>query len=213
VELKAAFGMVNASEKAVSVEKVYPSCGCISLSKAHLPLLVLPGKKAAVELTIDVMGKRGSFRKELRVVTSEGEVTLAANVALAETPPETRIGNQLQAAQDRQRVFQGNCAECHADPIGSQMAGRLFTTACAICHLAPHRAEMVPRLPTSDPNRGPEYWRRWIEAGGGEGTLMPAFAAARGGPLSEAQVDSLVRYLLRLPDRAQEENDLPGEDW
>jgi hypothetical protein len=38
------------------------------------------------------------------------------------------------------------------------------------------------------------YWRVWT-AKGKEGTLMPGFAEAEGGPLSEEQIDSLVDFL------------------
>ena len=41
-----------------------------------------------------------------------------------------------------------------------------------------------------------EYWKFFI-VNGKPGTLMPAFAQAHGGPLSDAQVASLVEYLVK----------------
>jgi hypothetical protein len=47
----------------------------------------------------------------------------------------------------------------------------------------------VPREP-----RDLAYWQKWITEGK-TGTMMPAFAAAHGGPLTQEQVDSLTVYL------------------
>jgi hypothetical protein len=53
--------------------------------------------------------------------------------------------------------------------------------------------------------RDAAYWEKWIREGG-EGTLMPAFAKAQGGPLDDAQVSSLVRYLTEhLSPKAEKE--------
>jgi hypothetical protein len=54
---------------------------------------------------------------------------------------------------------------------------------------------MVPDLLIARERRDSAWWQRWI-AEGKEGTLMPAFAQARGGPLTEAQVASLVEFAL-----------------
>ena len=56
------------------------------------------------------------------------------------------------------------------------------------------RATMVPDLhKLTDPTRE-EFWRSWITAGKAD-TLMPAFAATQGGPLSDLQIASLAAYL------------------
>ena len=49
----------------------------------------------------------------------------------------------LMAAQkDRQAVFRGNCAACHALPAVGRTGDALFAKACAICHISDHRAEI-----------------------------------------------------------------------
>ena len=65
---------------------------------------------------------------------------------------------------------------------------------CAICHDAEHRAAMVTDLRVPREPRDLAYWQKWITEGK-TGTMMPAFAAAQGGPLTQEQVDSLTVYL------------------
>jgi mono/diheme cytochrome c family protein len=71
----------------------------------------------------------------------------------------------------------------------------LYDKACGICHEAAHRATMVTDLRTKVPNNA-EYWKFSI-VHGKPGTLMPAFSQAEGGPLSDAQIASLVEYLVK----------------
>jgi mono/diheme cytochrome c family protein len=99
-------------------------------------------------------------------------------------------------------VLHGECASCHVTPTIGKTGGELFQTACLICHGAEQRASMVPDLKVAKAPRDAAYWEKWIREGGGEKTLMPAFDKARNGSLDEAQIKSLVVYLLAtLPTR------------
>ena len=59
-----------------------------------------------------------------------------------------------------------------------------------------------------DPAREPRdaaFWRKWISEGK-EGTLMPAFAQAQGGPLTDQQIESLIEFALAsLPTQPRKE--------
>jgi mono/diheme cytochrome c family protein len=76
------------------------------------------------------------------------------------------------------------------------MGKDLYVSACAICHEGERRAEIVPDLRAIKHETNAEFWRNWI-ANGREGSLMPAFSHEHGGPLTDAQMTSLVEYLLR----------------
>lgn len=210
VEVSVSFDVENVSNHTVAITAVRPSCGCVSFTKSRLPLIIPSRAKDKVELTVDILGKHGRFRKEAIVRTEEGETTLIVWVDVQPTSAAERNFNQQLAGVDRQRIFRGNCASCHADPIGDQMSDRLFITACAICHQAPHRAEMVPRLALTDTTKSAVYWRDWITHGK-DGSLMPAFERAAGGPLSDSQIESLVNYLLNLSRMAQQGED--EQEW
>jgi mono/diheme cytochrome c family protein len=79
----------------------------------------------------------------------------------------------------------------------------LFRAACEVCHTASHRASMVPDLLVAREHRDASWWRAWITEGK-SGSLMPAFAQKNGGPLTEAQIASLVEFALtHLPTEAR----------
>ncbi|MCI0748189.1 MAG: cytochrome c [Verrucomicrobia subdivision 3 bacterium] len=80
------------------------------------------------------------------------------------------------------------------EPTVGQSGRPLYAAACRICHDSPERASAVPDLRTLAHGRDEGFWRQWI-AYGKPGSMMPGFAQAEGGPLSEAQIASLVKYL------------------
>jgi len=106
-----------------------------------------------------------------------------------------REANQKLAIADRQGVFRNDCARCHAEPAKGKLEQPLFTAVCGVCHEAEHRATMVTDLKTLKYPTTPEIWRNWITHGK-PGSLMPAFAMAEGGPLTDEQITSLVNYLV-----------------
>jgi len=53
---------------------------------------------------------------------------------------------------------------------------------------------MVPDLSKLKMATNREFWRNWITYGK-PGSLMPAFAASQGGPLTDMQIASLAAYL------------------
>jgi hypothetical protein len=55
---------------------------------------------------------------------------------------------------------------------------------------------MVPDLKALKHPTNEEHWRKWIKSGR-QGSMMPAFAKAEGGPLSDEQVESLVKHLMQ----------------
>ena len=106
------------------------------------------------------------------------------------------------AKADRQAVFRGDCATCHVKPGEGKYGKPLYDAVCGICHEARERASAVPDLHQLKTPTNPDFWKTWI-AHGKAGSLMPAFAAADGGPLSNMQIASLIRYLAEtIPPQA-----------
>jgi len=214
------FNITNVSKAEVKITALRMSCGC---TVAHLPPLpdqpfvLSPGSNVSVGVTMDLRGKMGAVTKTLRVESSSGFKSLlvranippGANPATA-TPhgaPATlhvapavpnvmgdRAKNIQSALADRQAVFKGECAKCHVDQGVGKLGKELYMADCAICHDAEHRAAMVTDLRVPREPRDLAYWQKWITEGK-TGTMMPAFAAAQGGPLTQEQVDSLTVYL------------------
>jgi outer membrane protein OmpA-like peptidoglycan-associated protein len=207
-EARISFTATNPSATEIVVNDVKPSCGCTLVSMPDKPWKLAPGASGSIVAKLDLRGKSGTLIKSLSVSSSEGTKSLVFKIKIPDLMPSSagsvdrgsymrRVFNQLSAGADRQAVFKNDCATCHVQPAAGKMGPALFVASCGICHTAAHRASMVPEL-TGLPNGGNrDYWHMWISMGK-EGTLMPGFSKAVGGPLTDEQINSLVEYALTL---------------
>ena len=201
MEAKFEFNVTNVSPSEVTITHVQTSCGC---TVAHLtyPWKIPAGGGGVIPLTMNLAGKSGTVFKSATVMSDKGQKMLTVKVTI--TPPEAnpltmgadREKNRLLATADRQAVFKGECASCHVEKSVGKMGKELYDNACGICHKAVHRATMVTDLHNLKSPPNAEYWKFSI-VNGKPGTLMPAFSQTQGGPLSDAQIASLVDYLVK----------------
>ncbi|SDS42773.1 DUF1573 domain-containing protein [Opitutus sp. GAS368] len=189
-----AFAVANISDAAVTINAASASCGCTVARLPAQPWVLAPGARGEIAVTMNVTGKSGEITKFVYVNTTAGIKTLAVKTRIIPATESMREAGRLIAAADRQAVFRGDCARCHAEPAKGRMARELYAAACAICHDSGHRADMVPDLHGLAHATGAEFWREAI-AHGRPGSLMPAFAVAEGGILTDRQIDSLTAYL------------------
>ena len=195
------FAVTNISKEEVTINWVRPSCGCTAAKVPPVPWKIAPGEGGTMQFDLDLKGKHGLLSKYIQVDSSHGQklLNIKANISAeaATGGMDQRTRNMQMALADRQVVFRGDCAKCHSEPAVGKMAEPLFAAACAICHEAPHRATMVPDLANLKTNPGTkEYWKMWVTTGK-PGSLMPAFAKAHGGPLTDEQIDSLAEFLTK----------------
>jgi mono/diheme cytochrome c family protein len=194
------FSFTNVSATPLAILEGTGSCSCTTLQLPPLPWLIPPGGTGQFGATINLEGKTGILFKTINITTDQGAKVLLLRVNIQPPPPPPALTPQARAAGvaaaqlDRQAVFRGDCANCHAKNLSGKFGAQLFAQTCAVCHEANPRATMVPDLrhlptPTSE-----EFWRTWITSGKA-GTLMPAFATAEGGPLDDLQITSLANYL------------------
>jgi mono/diheme cytochrome c family protein len=162
----------------------------------------LHGKVGQVTKTVSVDSTAGFKSLLVRANVPQPTNTVAATPgAPAQSQPGApamgdRARNIQNALGDRQAVFKGECAKCHVDKGVAKMGPELYAADCGICHDAEHRAAMVPDLKVPRTPRDLAFWQKWIMEGK-PGTLMPAFAQAHGGPLTQEQIDSLTVYLYQ----------------
>jgi len=194
------FTLTNTSSNAVTINEVHTSCGCTVAKLPSQPWTLAPGTNGQIQVTVDLRGKRGQLTKLVYVNGVTGTKTLTVKVNVPDAQGE-RAKNIQIATADRQAVFKNDCAKCHAEPATGKKGQALYSAACALCHDSEHRASMVPNLRALNHPTDREQWKTWITQGK-SGTLMPAFAGAEGGPLTDEQIDSLVDYLVeQIPSR------------
>ncbi|MCA9120443.1 MAG: DUF1573 domain-containing protein [Planctomycetaceae bacterium] len=207
------FRMKNVSQETVVIEKVSVSCGCTSFDTRAMPFTLAPGAFENIKISMHVTGNIGTVTKSILVQGSRANWTLLVTTEVlpradevaglglssgAGMPATARSRNIRLAQTDRQAVFRGDCASCHSRFAEGQFGYNLYLGACAICHDAAHRASMVPDLRAAAVLRDATDWRQHIDDGL-DGTLMPAFAKAKGGILSDEQIESLIKFLTESP--------------
>lgn len=196
-EAHLAFWVTNVSSEEITITSATASCGCTTAKIPKSPWTLAPGACGAIDVTMNTQGKKGTVSKPVTLFTDRGSKVLQVKVTIQESTASNgsadREHNQKLAREDRQAIFKGDCVRCHVTPTVGKHGRELYAAACGICHESANRAALVPELNSRKPGT-PEYWRQWI-AHGRPGSLMPAFASAEGGPLSDAQIEELVDYL------------------
>ena len=207
------FSVTNVSKFEVAINKLSTSCGCTVAQLPTTPYKLQPGSNVSISVSMDLHGKMGAVTKTVSVDTAAGfkSLLVKANIPQPTNSPRINVpGNPGDSARnamgdrakniqmalaDRQAVFKGECVSCHVTKGIGKMGKELFVADCAVCHDPDtgHRAAMVPDLKVAKTQRDLAYWQKWITEGK-VGTLMPAFASAHGGPLTQEQIDSLAIY-------------------
>ena len=195
------FNLTNVSAQVVTINQVFTSCGCTVAKLPEQPWHIAPGATGQISATMNLAGKFGTSSKTLTVNSDKGvkqlivQVTILPAGVAQQMTAQDREKNQKLAIADRQAVFKGDCASCHAAPAKDKYGQQLFTAACGVCHEGQNRGTMVPDLHAIAQQTNADFWRNWITHGK-PGSLMPAFAISEGGILSDEQINSLVNYLI-----------------
>lgn len=193
------FDFTNVSKAAITILGVHPSCGCTTAALPSVPWRISAGSNGLIRIKVNLHGKRGTVFKSVTIATDRGSKILMVKILIHPQPrpemtDEERSSGIAAAKLDRQAVFKGDCASCHAKSLKGKYGRLLFEATCSICHEAKHRATMVPDLHNLKVPTDEAFWRTWI-ASGKAGTLMPAFAKSQDGPLTDLQIASLAAYL------------------
>jgi cytochrome c5 len=195
------FWVTNNSTSDAVIGWVEAECDCTVIDASKVfPWTIAPGAGGPLNIRVNIRGRFGDFVKTVTVHTAHGPQVLTVSMKIPLTPAPSNVSvrqkDLMVAKADRQALFRGSCAMCHAVPTVGLTGAALFTKACAICHQAEPRAEMVPDLAALKHPTDADHWRRWITLGKA-GTVMPAFAHAEGGILNTNQIESLVEYVMK----------------
>ncbi len=198
--------ITNFTPVTVAIAGVHASCGCTQPELPPTPWIIPPGGTGVFSATVQLEGRNGTLIKNVTVATDKGSKDLWMRITILPLviPPLSdaeRVRDVEIAKTNRQAVFTGDCATCHAKAITGKYGKPLYDAVCAICHDTEKRAAIVPDLHNLKTPTNMEFWSTWI-AHGKPGSLMPAFATADGGPLNDMQVQTLASLLnMTIPSR------------
>jgi mono/diheme cytochrome c family protein len=202
------FNLTNVWTNEIVIDNVHASCGCTTATLPAKPWHIPPKGGGPVHVQVNLAGKMGLITKTLtfyykmlpdsatvrtRVINLRVNIPLPP-AALGTMTEAERKAAMIKAAGDAQAIFKGDCARCHADKGRQALGQDLYAADCGICHESSHRERFVPDLHALKQATDFDYWKTVITWGKPH-TMMPAFAAAQGGPLSEEQIISLATYL------------------
>jgi hypothetical protein len=191
IKVRHVFKVFNRGDAPLKIDKVMSSCGCtVPKMKAET---VGPGQAEDLEVIMDTSLKQGAVTKEILVfsndpATPKAIVQVAANVE--------DLHKSLTKAE-RGKLFQGKCAWCHWKVGIGLEGGDLYRADCGMCHGETARGAVGPALvPRNyDDAAVSKHVTQVTSYGSKRHVSMPGFLVDVGGPLTEREIASIVKYL------------------
>jgi mono/diheme cytochrome c family protein len=187
--IKHSFKLSNVGVKPLLLQGSYASCSCTA-AKLRLNRLP-PGASAFVDVTLDTTGIFGHINRDV-IVASNDPVRKMLPLTIKCYIPDPHKG--MSSDQLGKKIFAGQCATCHADKGNGKMGKALYLADCAMCHGARAQGGLGPMLRLGNYSDS-KVMRQAISNGNEFNPTMPAFLISRGGPLNQAQIDSIISYL------------------
>jgi len=153
------------------------------VSSDHL----VPGESGSIRAVVRTKGKRGRIAKTVHVFSNDPErpsVVLTLSMTVIDPYHSRKFAPGA--------IFSSPCRECHVDRGKGKTGAALFNADCLICHRRGRVGSPYSHLKTLS-----EDDLRSTISSGMEGTLMPGFSFKEGGPLTDEEINSLVRYIKR----------------
>jgi mono/diheme cytochrome c family protein len=202
------FNLTNVWTNEIVIDNVHASCGCTTATLPAKPWHILPKGGGPIDVQVNLAGKMGLITKTVtfyyKMLPDSATIMTHVINLKVNIPPPPSIGGTMTEAErkaatvkamaDAQAIFKGDCAQCHVEKGRHALGQDLYAVDCGICHESSHREKFVPDLHALKQPTDFDYWKTVITLGKPH-TMMPAFAAPQGGPLTEAQIQSLATYL------------------
>jgi mono/diheme cytochrome c family protein len=182
------------------LKEVVPSCGCTAVTPKEKTLL--PGKTTYLTVGLDASLKLGAITKTVDIYTNDAKephqvLTLKAH---AIAPEKSKTHDGMLKVKDPLVLFKGDCASCHVERGIGKMGEELYLADCGMCHGMQAEGAVAPKLNNIDMSNPMtrQYIEEVIRNGSKLNPSMPPYAKAKGGPLDDAQIESLLNYLTYL---------------
>ncbi len=198
-KVPAQFLLYNIGGKYLRIADVETSCGCTvaKISKK----LVAPGDFTRLDIELDTSIKIGKVNKQVTVKSNDPKRPDLHLFLVGEVLPKPVQGHAAMTmkASDPLVLFKGECATCHVQAGKGKTGKALFLADCAMCHgsnAQGNKSSGVNLLNADYENEATvKRLRKVIAEGSPHSPQMPPFSKAKGGPLSDDEIDSLMSFL------------------
>ncbi|MBI5043829.1 MAG: DUF1573 domain-containing protein [Nitrospirae bacterium] len=190
------FKFFNDGDDVLEIKGLDPSCGC---TEAFVDKKIIePGQTGEIKVTLNPIGKRGKILKSVSVETNDSvkpEIILRLDAQVFGV-----LKDHAQAKDES--IFSEKCKSCHVARGEGKSGKELYLADCAFCHGDNGEGKSASALNSQEylTKHDANYIKDWI-ANGKDGSGMPGFSKAKGGPLDDKQVESLVAYITKWKKR------------
>jgi mono/diheme cytochrome c family protein len=200
------FTVRNDGNKPLVITRVMTSCGCTAAMMESS--VIDPGKTGRLRISFNPKGQKGAATRTVTVFSNDPaneSFRIKVSVNVVEAGEEGKPDKTPVRAHEKKGklVFSSECLACHGPRKARDTGLTLYASACAACHgaagtgvriagerIAPHLSLRTMTVKTV------AGIRQVIAAGTGS-PAMPGFGKEYGGPLANAQVDSLVDLIIK----------------
>lgn len=184
------FPFSNVGDQELVIGDVSTPCGCTAVlpDKSRL----MPGEASYIEVDYDSSARSGEVTRVITVLSNdpvEPELTLEVTATV-----DASMHAGFEAGE---ALFGPKCGKCHYDPNLGLSGVELYESACWFCHGKQRQGNTAKALGAYPPALADSL--RQVIANGLPGTEMPGFHRSKGGPLDDAQIDSLLKVLYTEP--------------
>jgi len=144
-----------------------------------------PGEEGIIKTTFDTSRKIGTVVRTIQVKTNDPVRPLVVLRLKAKIVDAFHSSNLEPKA-----IFRSPCRSCHVDRGIGRTGAALFRADCMMCHRRGYVGKDILELK----KLSKQQLKSAIEEGV-KGTVMPGFSSRVGGPLTESQIRSLIRYI------------------
>lgn len=193
--IKHTFKFRNDGAGKAKIVKTETSCGCTTASGALKEYA--PGESGEMEVVVDTKGKKGIVIKTVTVTLENHEaptVELSLSMKL-EPPPHPKIEKMVNINTD------AACKTCHLESGAGQTGVFLYHRVCNQCHGKKGVGGFARALNDEELDKLDDAHIKKVIHGGLPEKGMPSFVEGVSPPLTDEQVDSLIKYIRSLVQR------------
>lgn len=198
-KVNAEYLIYNKGGKHLRITEVETTCGCTVADVSKR--VIAPGEFTRISVALDTSIKLGPVRKKITVHSNDPARPALALFLEGDVKPKKMATHDpiMLKAKDPLVLFKGECATCHVTKGKGKSGKALFLADCAMCHgnNAKGHGNAGPSLLTGDYTNEAvvAHVRKVIAEGSPNSPQMPPFSKAKGGPLTDEEIASLVQFL------------------
>lgn len=192
VKVEHVFNLTNEGTALLRIGKLRTNCECTVATVKNAKLK--PGESTELKVVMDTTMKIRDTEKTVKISSNDPDHPSITVSIIAFIDPHKGL-----TSSDSAKIFKGKCATCHVMQGKGLMSDDLFFADCVMCHQFRPKPGHVVGGPLAPRNYDDPAVADFVKRATSFGTshAMPGFLDKVGGPLSEAQIDSIVEFLKK----------------